>query len=367
MGPASLVMMDRYENGLHAIGLELQDRCPSSTLHGVVGDISDGARVNEIFAFYRPEIVFHAAAHKHVPLMEESPCEAIKNNVTGSRILAATAERHGVDRFIMISTDKAVNPISVMGASKRLAELVLRAQAPGGATTFTIVRFGNVLGSNGSVVPRFLEQIRRGGPVTVTHPDVRRFFMLISEAVQLVLHAAAQATDGATYVLEMGEQVRLVDLARQLIRLSGFVPEQDIPITFVGLRPGEKLQEELVGEGETVGRSSVDKVLRVTERRRPSAEMLATIASVEQRAARSDAAGVAALLAALLPAFREARPCPVPRGMPRGMIPLPADSARRVPFDTSDGRLPQPEVEAVDVAVRKGPVFPGRASVPAVN
>jgi FlaA1/EpsC-like NDP-sugar epimerase/glycosyltransferase involved in cell wall biosynthesis len=385
MGPASLVMVDRYENGLHAISLELQDKCPWSALHGVIGDISDDARVNDIFALYRPEIVFHAAAHKHVPLMEDSPCEAIKNNVTGSRILAAAAERHGVDRFIMISTDKAVNPISVMGASKRLAELVLRAQAAGSGTTFTIVRFGNVLGSNGSVVPRFLEQIRRGGPVTVTDPEVRRFFMLISEAVQLVLHAAAQATDGATYVLEMGEQVRLVDLARQLIRLSGFVPEQDIPITFVGLRAGEKLSEELVGDGETVRRSCVDKVLRVTEQGRPSVEVLATIAAVEQRAARSDAAGVTALLAALLPAYREARPSAVPRGMPREMIPLPFDSARRgtvfarkatrervrapveLPIDTPDGRLQPAEVEAVDVAVRKRPGVRGRASSPAVN
>jgi len=385
MGPASLVMVDRYENGLHAISLELQDKCPWSALHGVIGDISDDARVNDIFALYRPEIVFHAAAHKHVPLMEESPCEAIKNNVTGSRILAAAAERHGVDRFIMISTDKAVNPISVMGASKRLAELVLRAQAAGSGTTFTIVRFGNVLGSNGSVVPRFLEQIRRGGPVTVTDPEVRRFFMLISEAVQLVLHAAAQATDGATYVLEMGEQVRLVDLARQLIRLSGFVPEQDIPITFVGLRAGEKLSEELVGDGETVQRSCVDNVLRVTEQGRPSVEVLATIAAVEQRAARSDAAGVTALLATLLPAYREARPSAVPRGMPRGMIPLPFDSTRRGtvfarktrrervlapverPIDTPDGRLQPAEVESVDVAVRKRPSVPGRASSPAVN
>jgi FlaA1/EpsC-like NDP-sugar epimerase len=283
----------------------------------------------------------------------------------------------------MISTDKAVNPISVMGASKRLAELVLRAQPAGSPTTFTIVRFGNVLGSNGSVVPRFLEQIRRGGPVTVTHPDVRRFFMLISEAVQLVLHAAAQAADGATYVLEMGEQVRLVDLARQLIRLSGFVPEQDIPITFVGLRPGEKLREELVGDDETVQRSCVDKVLRVTERWRPSAEVLAAIAAVEQRAARSDAAGVMALLAALLPAYGEARPCPVPGRMPHGIIPLPVDSSRRggalarkapprervrppaePPLDTSEGRLQSPEVDVIDVAVRK---CPERASLPAVN
>ena len=252
MSPASLVMLDQYENGLHALHVELQDRRHASAFHQVIGDVTDATRVNAVFKRYQPEIVFHAAAHKHVPLMEANPCEAIKNNVTGSRIVAEAAERHGASRFILISTDKAVNPIGVMGASKRLAELVVRARASGSVTTFATVRFGNVLGTNGSVVPRFLEQIRKGGPVTVTHPDVRRFFMLIPEAVQLVLHAAAQADNGATYVLEMGEQVKLLDLARHLIRLSGFVPEDDIAIEFVGLRPGEKLSEELVGDGETV-------------------------------------------------------------------------------------------------------------------
>jgi FlaA1/EpsC-like NDP-sugar epimerase len=364
MAPASLVMVDRYENGLHAISLELQDKCPSSAVHAVVGDISDGARVNDIFALYRPEIVFHAAAHKHVPLMEESPCEAIKNNVTGTRILAATAECHGVDRFILISTDKAVNPISVMGASKRLAELVLRAQATGSGTTFTIVRFGNVLGSNGSVVPRFLEQIRRGGPVTVTDPEVRRFFMLISEAVQLVLHAAAQADDGATYVLEMGEQIKLVDLARQLIRLSGFVPEEDIPISFVGLRPGEKLEEELVGDGETVDRSRVDKILRVTERAHPSVEVLAGIPAIEQCAARSDAAGVIGLLASLLPAYRQAHPAVRPRPIP---LPFPqVDSGRRV----ADRVSAEPRTAAFGRRSRgatMSPSFPDRVSSRRVN
>jgi FlaA1/EpsC-like NDP-sugar epimerase len=294
--PASLVMLERYENSLHAIRTELEDAAGCFGICPVIGDVTDAIRVREVMHEHQPEIVFHAAAHKHVPLMEENPCEAIKNNVRGTRLLARAAEEAGVDRFILISTDKAVNPTSVMGASKRLAELVIHHQAAGSGTSFAVVRFGNVLASNGSVVPRFLEQIKKGGPVTITHPEIRRFFMLIPEAVQLVLHAAAQARSGATYVLEMGEQVKLLDMARDLIRLSGFVPEEEIPITFVGLRPGEKLYEELVGSDEDVGPSAVEKILRVTSRIQPGENFAASIAQIEAHAAdgRKDAV-VAAL------------------------------------------------------------------------
>ena len=283
--PASLVMFERYENSLHAIRIELEDAHQPFGLHAVVGDVTDPIRVEEVMRQFAPEIVFHAAAHKHVPLMEENPCEAIKNNVRGTRLLVQAAEECGVDRFILISTDKAVNPTSVMGASKRLAELIVRARAAGNGTSFSVVRFGNVLASNGSVVPRFLDQIRKGGPVTITHPEIRRFFMLIPEAVQLVLHAAAQADAGVTYVLEMGEQVKLLDMARDLIRLSGCVPESEIAIEFVGLRPGEKLYEELVGADEEVGPSSIEKILRVTSAFPPRADLFDVVARIEAEAA----------------------------------------------------------------------------------
>ncbi len=202
-GASALVLLDHAENGLFHINNELSDRGHGRGIHTVIGDVTDRARVEQVLRNYHPEIVFHAAAHKHVPMMEENSCEAVKNNVTGTRVMAETAELCGVDRFILISTDKAVNPTSVMGATKRVAELLLQTQGQGSGTIFATVRFGNVLGSSGSVVPRFLQQIKAGGPVTVTHPDMRRFFMLIPEAVQLVLHAAAGGENGRLYVLDM--------------------------------------------------------------------------------------------------------------------------------------------------------------------
>ena len=285
--PAALIMFERYENSLHQIRMELHDQTPSYGLHAIVGDITDPGRLGEVLREHRPHIIFHAAAHKHVPLMEENPCEAIKNNVRGTRLLAEAADMYGVHRFILISTDKAVNPTSVMGASKRLAELVVEAQAHGSGTAFSVVRFGNVLGSNGSVVPRFMEQIRRGGPVTITHPEMRRFFMLIPEAVQLVLHAASHAQSNATYMLDMGEQVKLVDMVRDMIRLSGLALD-DIRIEFVGLRPGEKLSEELIGPDEEADPSGVEKVFCVRSRKRAPADFFARIDALEVSAALGD-------------------------------------------------------------------------------
>ena len=265
--------------------------------------MTNADQMTALLAAHRPELVFHAAAHKHVPLMEANACEAVRNNVRGTRIMVEAAQRFGVERFVLISTDKAVNPFSVMGATKRVAELLVQAMSQGGVCC--AVRFGNVLASNGSVVPQFVEQIERGGPVTVTHPEVRRYFMLISEAVHLVLHAAALAKGGDTFVLEMGEQIRVLDLARNLIRLSGLVPDQDIPVTFTGLRPGEKLSEELVGGDEVAEPTSASGILRVQLSTAPEwPQFLRLTTELERLAETGDDAGVIEGLRQLVPTYR---------------------------------------------------------------
>lgn len=303
--PSHLVLFERYENNLFAIHNELVDGACGIPVFPVIGDVGDENRVEKVLQTFKPAIIFHAAAHKHVPLMESSPCEAVKNNVRGTRIVAQAAARCGVEQFIMISSDKAVNPTSTMGATKRVAELVVQNMEDRGRTKFMTVRFGNVLGSNGSVVPRFLEQIKAGGPVTVTHPDIRRYFMLIPEAVQLVLHAAAMGQNGAIYVLEMGEQIKIVDLARNLIRLSGLIPDEDIPISFVGLRPGEKLYEELVGHEETAQQSISEKILQVKSNCPFDPYVLMPlVALLEQRAVQQDIGLVMDLLCELVPTFK---------------------------------------------------------------
>jgi FlaA1/EpsC-like NDP-sugar epimerase len=309
--PESLVLLDRYENGLYAVVNDVGTAGAGAAqkVHPIVGDITDQNRLDAIFSEYRPHIVFHAAAHKHVPLMEGNPCEAVKNNVRGTRLVAQAAERWGVDRFILISTDKAVNPANVMGATKRAAELVVQALTPVSGTSFFTVRFGNVLGSNGSVVLRFLEQIEAGGPVTVTHPEIERYFMSIREAVQLVLHAAAAGQTGDTYILDMGEQLRLLDVARDLIRLSGYVPEGEIPITFTGLRPGDKLSEELVGCDEESSPWSVEKIIRVSSKTRRSwKDVVRTIRTLEEAAFEGNTDGIYSGLVELIPEFHPAPP-----------------------------------------------------------
>jgi FlaA1/EpsC-like NDP-sugar epimerase len=259
-GPQFLIMLDIYENNMYELQLELERNFPDIPRKVLIGSVRDEARIDQVFSIYRPHIVFHAAAHKHVPLMEDSPGEAIKNNVLGTINVAEAANRYKVQRFVLISTDKAVNPTNVMGASKRAAELVVQHLNKNSQTEYVAVRFGNVLGSNGSVIPIFQRQIAAGGPVQVTHPEVTRYFMTIQEAVQLVLQASAMAKGGEIFVLDMGKPVKILDLARDLIKLSGFKPDVDIPIQFIGLRPGEKLYEELHLDDESVQTTCHDKI-----------------------------------------------------------------------------------------------------------
>lgn len=248
--PKQLIVIDIYENNAYSIQQELKMKYPQLNLVVLIASVRNTKRMDDIFAMYHPDIVYHAAAHKHVPLMEASPNEAVKNNVLGTWKVVQAADKHHVRRFVMISTDKAVNPTNIMGASKRVCEMIIQTYNNRSATEFVAVRFGNVLGSNGSVIPLFQKQIEQGGPVTVTHPDIIRYFMTIPEAVSLVLQAGAYAKGGEIFVLDMGEPVKILDLAKNLILLSGHKPNKDIMIEFTGLRPGEKLYEEMLMEEE---------------------------------------------------------------------------------------------------------------------
>jgi FlaA1/EpsC-like NDP-sugar epimerase len=258
--PEILVLLDNAETPLFFIDRELSEKNPDLRIVPVIGDVKSREKIDLIFDEYLPDVVFHAAAYKHVPMMEYNPVEAVANNVGGTMVLANAAHRYGVRDFVLISTDKAVNPTNVMGATKRVAEIYVQALDGKSETNFTAVRFGNVLGSNGSVIPLFMEQIKKGGPVTVTHPEVIRYFMTIPEAAQLVLQAGCLGTGGEIFVLDMGEPVRIVELAEELIRLSGLVPYEDVDIVFTGLRPGEKLFEELLVDGEGITRTSHEKI-----------------------------------------------------------------------------------------------------------
>ena len=248
--PKQLIIFDIYENNAYEIQQELRRNVPGFEPVVLIGSVRDRDRVNSVFETYHPDLVYHAAAHKHVPLMEDSPNEAIKNNVFGTLNVAQAADRYGASRFILVSTDKAVRPTNVMGASKRICEMIIQMMDQHSETGFVAVRFGNVLGSNGSVIPLFKEQIEKGGPVTVTHKDIIRYFMTIPEAVSLILQAGAYAAGGEIFVLDMGDPVRIDDLARNMIRLSGFEPDVDIEVVYTGLRPGEKLYEELLLDEE---------------------------------------------------------------------------------------------------------------------
>jgi FlaA1/EpsC-like NDP-sugar epimerase len=301
-GPERLVLYDRHENGLFALEKELQARHPNVPLEPVLGDILLEDQLDSVFSRLRPEVVFHAAAYKHVSMAERNPLEAVRNNILGTRNVARAAIGHGTKEFVLVSTDKAVRPTSVMGVTKRVAEMVVQG-FQNGCCRFVAVRFGNVLGSNGSVVPIFREQIARGGPVTVTHPEVTRYFMTIPEAVQLILQAAGTGHGGEVFVLEMGQAVRIADLARQMIRVSGFEPDEDIEVVFTGLAPGEKLHEELVSDGEEVVPTHHDRirVLRLADRAAHPDGWLPTLEACVEA---SHVANAVALLRRLVPSYR---------------------------------------------------------------
>ena len=258
--PKRLVIVDIYENNLYDIEQELKYSYPEAQIDAIVASVREKERLNEIFAEFKPYLVFHAAAHKHVPLMETSPLEAIKNNVFGTLNVVNCSDEYNVKRFVLISTDKAVNPTNIMGATKRLCEMIIQAKNKVSNTEYVAVRFGNVLGSNGSVVPLFKKQIAHGGPVTVTHKDITRFFMTIPEAVSLVLQAMSGAKGGEIFVLDMGEPVKIYDMAVKLIKLSGLEPGVDIQIKITGLRPGEKLYEEILMAEEGLTETKHDKI-----------------------------------------------------------------------------------------------------------
>ncbi len=295
--PERIAILDKDENSIYELEQELRQRKPAAFVEPVVADVRDFARVRAIFCDFRPEIVFHAAAHKHVPLMELQPCEAVINNIGGTRnVLDAVAE-FGVERFVFISSDKAVNPANVMGATKRIGELLVQASAKTNATRAACVRFGNVIGSRGSVVPLFQQQITNGGPVTVTHSDIVRYFMTVQEAVQLILCAGTLADAGEIFVLEMGSPRNILELAREMIRLSGLEPDKDIEIQITGLRPGEKLQEELISSEEQRQPTRFEQISVIVPEAGDLRERMADIARLMRLAHEHDSAEVSKCLA----------------------------------------------------------------------
>lgn len=306
--PAQLTLVERSEIQMFAIQQELLSASASTVLHAAVADITDLPRMRDLLCEQRPQVIFHAAAHKHVPLMETQPAEALRNNTFGTMRLADLAREHGVECFVFISTDKAINPTSVMGASKRLAELYLQSlnAAHAGPTRFMAVRFGNVLGSSGSVVPVFARQIAAGGPVTVTHPDMQRYFMLTCEAVGLVLQSATMGRRGEVFVLDMGAPMKIAELARQMIELSGLRPETDIPIIYTGLRPGEKMFEELRLDGEEFVATAHPKVLCFTAAPAGLPELRARLEEMERRAAGGSATEIKSAIRQLVPEYTPA-------------------------------------------------------------
>lgn len=305
--PAKLVLFENGETPLFSIEQELRQRFPKLRIFPIVGDIRYRARVEAIFDEFMPEVVFHAAAYKHVPMMEVNPAEAVNNNVRGTQIVAEAAHMFKVERFVMVSTDKAVNPTNIMGTTKRAAEKIVQALARRSRTRFVTVRFGNVLGSNGSVIPTFQKQIYKGGPITVTHKDITRFFMTIPEAAQLVLQAGSMGAGGEIYLLDMGEPVKILHLAEELIRLSGKEPYEDIDIVFTGLRPGEKLYEELLLDGEGVKPTTHEKICVARSMQEDEEILREQLEELFVTARKLDLARTVALLHEIVPEYQPAK------------------------------------------------------------
>lgn len=300
--PSQLIIFDIYENNAYEIQQELLRKYKDLNLVVLIGSVRNTGRIRQVMDQYRPEVVYHAAAHKHVPLMEDSPNEAIKNNVLGTYKTAVAAASAGVKKFVLISSDKAVNPANIMGASKRLCEMVVQMMNRKTDTDFALVRFGNVLGSNGSVIPLFKKQIAEGGPVTVTDKNIIRYFMTIPEAVSLVLQASYYAEGGEIFVLDMGEPVKIDDMARNLIRLSGYTPDVDIPIVYTGLRPGEKLYEELLMDEEGL-KSTENEMIHIGRPIEMDDEWFAERLRELDTASRQDSAEIKKIVARIVPGY----------------------------------------------------------------
>lgn len=334
-GAARVVCLDRDENGLFRLEQQLRRVAGGAPLAFMLADIRDREHLEQIFGRWRPDIVFHAAAYKHVPILQHHPVEAVLNNVLGTRTVVDMAARHGVGEFVLISTDKAVNPTSVMGASKRIAERIVRTRNLNSATRFSVIRFGNVLGSNGSVVETFQEQIRRGGPVTVTHPDIERYFMTIPEAVHLVLFAATMGGMGETFILDMGRPVRIADLAAQMIRLSGLVPDVDVAISYTGLRPGEKLTEELWTDHERPVPTAHPGILQAPGEEGLDASEQRQLENLLRAAADRDRDGCWRYLLRLVPTFQgrvaDEAAIPPDRPVPAKVLPFPEQPVGAAP------------------------------------
>jgi FlaA1/EpsC-like NDP-sugar epimerase len=329
--PGRLLLLERDETRLFALDIDLRRRAPRVPVFPVVGDVRERARMEQVFRTHQPQVVFHAAAYKHVPMMEAHPQEAVTVNVLGTRVLAEVAASAGTEIFVLISTDKAVNPTSVMGATKRVAEMVVRRLDETTATRFVAVRFGNVLGSSGSLIPILEDQIRRGGPITVTHPDMERYFMTVSESVRLILKASSMGSGGEVFVLDMGEPVRVLELVEAMIRLSGLEPDVDVPIQFTGIRPGEKLREEILLAEEGTIPTAAENIFVARLGVEPDPDALHHgVRLLSAAAAQGDTARIRALLQDLVPTYH-----PAPGGETdetlAELLEFPADDAAGAP------------------------------------